>query len=139
MSNAFGSERMSPQSHPRTPPRDLALGWAALGAGALAVFAWAACCVLPLVLSIAGLSLAGAAVIAGQRTWFTVGAVVVLGAGWWMAWRRRRACAADAACAPPSRLMIGLLSAATVLTLVAFAWGPFIEPWALAILRSVRG
>ena len=130
---------MSQSSYPQRSPHDLAFGWTALGAAALAVFAWAACCVLPLALSIVGLSLAGAAVIAGQRTWFTLAAVIVLGAGWWMAWRRRRACAADAACAPPSPLMIVLLSAATILTLVAFIWGPFVEPWALRLLRDVRG
>ena len=129
---------MSSQSHPRPSGRDIIIGWSALGAAALAVFAWSACCVLPIALSIAGLSLAGTAVIAGQRTWLTLATLVVLGAGWWMVWRRRRACAADAACAPPSRLMIGLLSAATALTLAALAWGPFIEPWALALLRSAR-
>lgn len=130
---------MSQSPDLRRPPHDLAFGWTALGAAALAVFAWAACCVLPLALSIAGLSLASTAVIAGQRTWLTLAAVIVLGAGWWMAWRRRGACAADATCAPPSRLMIVLLSAATILTLVAFAWGPFVEPWALGLLRDVRG
>src|SRR5580693_4334818 len=108
---------MTFQSQPRSGARDTILGWSALGAAALAVFAWSACCVLPVALSIAGHSLAGTAVIAGQRTWLTVATMAVLGAGWWMVWRRRGACAADAACAPPSRLMIGLLSAATVLTL----------------------
>ena len=77
---------MTAQFHPRPGSSDIILGWSALGAAALAVFAWSACCVLPLALSIAGLSLAGTAVIAGQR-----------------------------------------------------AWGPFVEPWALALLRSAPG
>jgi mercuric ion transport protein len=130
---------MTTQSHPQPGSRDIIVGWSAFGAAALAVFAWSACCVLPLALSIAGFSLAGTAAIAGQRTWLTLGTVVVLGAGWWMVWRRRQSCAVDAACAPPSRLMIGLLSGATLLTLAALAWGPFIEPWALALLRNARG
>ena len=130
---------MTLHSNPRPAGRDVALAWSALAAGALAVFAWSACCVLPIALSIAGLSLAGTAVIAGQRTWLTLVTMAVLGAGWWMAWRRRRACAADAACAPPSRLMIGVLSAATILALAALAWEPLIEPWALSLLRSARG
>ncbi len=130
---------MTLQSHPRSSGRDVVVAWSALGASALAVFAWAACCVLPMALGLAGLSLAGTAIIAGQRAWLTLATLVTLGAGWWMVWRRCRACAADATCAPPSRLMIGLLSVATVLTLAALAWAPIIEPWALALLRSARG
>src|SRR5579859_7596813 len=80
---------MTLQINPRSAGRDIALGWSALGAAALAVFAWAACCVLPLALSIAGMSLAGTAFIAGQRTWLTLAAAVVLTGAWWMAWRRR--------------------------------------------------
>jgi mercuric ion transport protein len=102
------------------------------------VLAWSACCVLPMALSIAGLSLAGTAVIARQRAWLTVAMLVVLAAGWWMAWRRRQACVGEPSCAPPSRLMISLLSAATILALAALAWAPLIEPWALALLRSAR-
>jgi mercuric ion transport protein len=130
---------MTAQSDPRSSGREIILGWSALGAAALAVFAWAACCVLPMALGVAGLSLAGTAMIAGQRTWLTLGTLVVLAAGWWMIWRRRRAGGAYTTCAPPSRLMIGLLSVATMLTLAALAWGPFIEPWALSLLRSARG
>lgn len=130
---------MTAQSHPRSSGREILLGWSALGASALAVLAWAACCVLPMALGVAGLSLAGTAIIAGQRTWLTAATLVVLGAGWWRVWRRRRACAADATCALPSRLMIALLSTSTVLALAALAWGPLIEPWALSLLRGARG
>jgi mercuric ion transport protein len=117
----------------------MVLGWSALGAAALAVFAWAACCVLPVALSIAGLSLAGTAIIAGQRGWVTLATVVVLAAGWWVVWRRGKACSVDANCPRPSRLVIGLLSMASILTLVAFAWQPVLERWLLAMLRSARG
>lgn len=129
---------MSSDNRPTSAGREAALGWSALGAAALAVFAWAACCVLPMALSIAGLSLAGTALLAGQRTWLTLATVVVLGAGWWTVWRRRRACAANTSCAPPSRLMVGLLSVATVLTGLALLWGPLIEPYLLALLRMTR-
>src|SRR5579859_704348 len=101
---------MTLQINPRSAGRDIALGWSALGAAALAVFAWAACCVLPLALSIAGMSLAGTAIIAGQRVWITLATVMVLAAGWALIWRRGQACAADAGCPRPSKLVIGLLS-----------------------------
>lgn len=117
----------------------MAFGWTALGAAALAVFAWAAGCVLPLALSIAGLSLAGTAVIAGQRSRFTLAAMVVLAGGWWLIWRRRTACAADTSCAPPSRWAIGLLTVATLLTGLTLVWQPLIEPYLLGLLRVCRG
>lgn len=118
---------------------DTALGWSALAAAGLAVVAWAACCVLPMALAVAGLSLAGGAFIAGQRTWFTLAAALVLAAGWWSLWRRRRACDAQAGCAPPSRRSITLLGCATLLLLLALLWQPLIEPRALMMLRSLRG
>jgi mercuric ion transport protein len=129
---------MTAQPRSRSSSREILLGWSALGASALAVLAWAACWMLPMALGVAGLSLAGTTIIAGQRTWLTLATVVVL-AGWWSVWRRHRVCAADATCAPPSRLMIGLLSAATILALAALAWGSLLEPWALMLLRGVSG
>lgn len=42
-------------------------------------------------------------------------------------------------CAPPSRLTVGLLSVATVLTGLALLWQPLIEPYLLALLRMTRG
>ena len=123
----------------RSDGRDRVIGWSALGGSALAVFAWAACCVLPMALSVAGVSLAWTALLAGQRTWLTLGAAVVLAAGWWSVWRRRRACARDATCAPPSRLTFTLLAVATILTTLALVWQPLIEPRALMLFRSLRG
>jgi len=111
---------------------DLATGWGAVTAAGATLLAWAACCVLPLALSIAGVSMAGTVWIAGQRTWLTVATLVVLGIGWWAALRRGRACSA------PSRLTLGLLTFATLLTLIALAWQPFIEPRLLAALRPLR-
>ncbi|MCI3132825.1 MFS transporter permease [Phenylobacterium aquaticum] len=107
-------------------------------ASALAVFAWAACCVLPLALSVAGLSLAGTAWIAGERRWLTGAAMVVLAMGWWSAIRRRRHCDLDARCAPPSPLSFTLLGAATLLAMTALAWSSLVEPRFLALLRAWR-
>lgn len=49
-------------------PAETALNWAAVAAAAGAVFAWAACCVLPMSLALAGLGLGGLGWVAGQRT-----------------------------------------------------------------------
>ena len=99
--------------------RTEAASWAAVAAGAGAVFAWAACCVLPMSLALAGLGLGGLSWVAGQRTWLTLAALGVIGMGWVLTWRRVRMCRLDSACAAPSRLGIGLLGAATVLVLLA--------------------
>ncbi len=120
-------------------PAETALSWAAIVASGGAVFAWAACCVLPMSLALAGLGLGGLGWFAGQRTWITLAALAVIGVGWVVTWRRARTCRTDSSCAAPSRLGIGLLSAATVLVLVALIWQPIIEPWALALIRSARG
>mgnify|MGYP001809764386 CR=1 FL=1 len=119
-------------------PTETALSWAAVVAAAGAVLAWAACCVLPLSLALAGLGLSGLSWIAGQRTWITVAALCVIGLGYALTWRRARMCRVDGAYAAPSRLGIGLLSAATLLALLALAWQPLVEPWALALIRSAR-
>ncbi|MFT4935433.1 MAG: mercuric ion transport protein [Pseudoalteromonas distincta] len=119
-------------------PAETALNWAAVAAAAGAVFAWAACCVLPMSLGLAGLGLGGLSWVAGQRTWMTLGALAVIGLGWILTWRRARMCRVDSACAAPSRLGIGLLGAATVLVLLALIWQPIVEPWALTLIRSAR-
>lgn len=117
---------------------ELAVGWGAVLASVAAVAAWATCCVLPLALSVGGLGLAGWAWIAGQRWPLTLIALVALAAGWWSVRRRRQACALDANCPPPSRLMIGLLTAASTFTFLALIWTPVLEPNLLAMLRSFR-
>ena len=115
-----------------------ALSWAAVAAAAGAVFAWAACCVLPMSLALVGLGLGGVSWIAGQRLWITLAALLVIGAGWGLAWRRAQRCQVDSACAAPSRLGVILLGAATVLALLALIWQPMVEPWALTLIRSAR-
>lgn len=120
-------------------PVEAALSWTALAAAAGAVLAWAACCVLPMSLALAGLGLGGLSWIAGQRTWITLAALGAIGAGWLLTWRRARICRADSDCATPGRLRVVLLGAATLLALLALAWQPFVEPLALALIRSARG
>ena len=129
--------RARPDGQGRTPA-ETALSWTAVAAGAGAVFAWAACCVLPMSLALAGLGLGGMSLIAEQRSWITFAALAVIGVGWTLTWRRARRCRVDSACAAPSRLGIGLLGAATVLVLLALIWQPIIEPWALTLIRSAR-
>lgn len=119
-------------------PSETALSWAAVAAAAGAVFAWAACCVLPMSLALAGLGLGSFAWIAGQRTWITFAALGVIGVGWFLTWRRAQLCRTDAACRAPSRAAIALLGAATVLVLLALVWQPIVEPWALSLIRSAR-
>lgn len=110
----------------------------AVGGGILSVFAWAACCVLPLALSLAGVSFAGAAVIAGQRSLLTIVAIVALALGWLIHWRRRRRCSVDETCARPSRFAFWLMILATALVMLAVAWEPLVEPWAMVRLATIR-
>lgn len=114
------------------------LSWAAVAAAAGAVFAWAACCVLPMALGLAGVGLGSLSWFAGQRTWITLVALAVIGLGWVLTWRRARMCRLDRGCAVPSPLGVGLLAAASVLVLLALIWQPIIEPRALALIRSAR-
>lgn len=117
-------------------PAETTLSWAAVAAAAGAVFAWSACCVLPMSLGLVGIGLSGLSWIAGQRTWITLAALVAVGAGWLLTWRRARTCRLDSGCPAPSRLGIGLLGAATLLAVLALVWQPIVEPWALALIRS---
>ena len=120
-------------------PAETALSWAAVAAAAGAVFAWAACCVLPMSLALAGLGLGSFGWIAGQRTWITFAALGVIGVGWVLTWRRARLCRIDIACRAPSRLGSAMLGVATALLLLALIWQPIVEPWAMSLIRSARG
>ena len=115
------------------------VGWSAIATAALAVFAWASCCVLPIALSIAGLSLAGTGFIAGQRTWITLLALLLVGGGWVLVVRKARRCRVDAQCSAPTRASVWLLAAATILIMLSLIWTPMIEPVALHALARFRG
>jgi mercuric ion transport protein len=119
--------------------RDAVLGWTAVATSAGAVLAWAACCVLPMTLALAGTGMAATATLAGQRTWLTVVAALILAGAWLLAWRRVRACRMDPTCGLPSRLNLALLSGASVLLLAAVAWPSLIEPRVLRLILAARG
>jgi mercuric ion transport protein len=119
--------------------RETLLAWSALASAGAAVLAWAACCVVPIGLSLAGVSIAGTALLAGQRGWLTLAAAAVLVPGWWLVLCRQRACATGSTCAPPRRGVVALLTAASLLVVLALAWQSLIEPKALMMLRSWRG
>lgn len=107
---------------------DLWLGWTAVATSAGAVLASAACCVLPMALALAGIGMTATSLLAGQRSWLTATSAVILAIAWVVAWRRTRACGIDGACAPPSRLNLALLFAASLLLLAVIAWPSLIEP-----------
>jgi mercuric ion transport protein len=117
---------------------EVAVSASAVVGGFASLLAWAACCVLPLVLSIAGVSFAGVAVFAGARHWLTPIAAVVLALGWLLHWRRSRMCRRDTACGRPSPLAFWLLVIATLLIVLSLAWEPFVEPWLLPQLAAVK-
>ncbi|WP_312217688.1 MFS transporter permease [Brevundimonas sp.] len=117
---------------------EVAVSASAAVGGVASVLAWAACCVLPLALSVAGASFAGAAVLAGARHWLTLVAAVVLAAGWLLHWRRARLCRRDAACGRPSPLAFWLLVGATLLIVLSLTWEPYVEPWMLPRLAAAQ-
>src|SRR5258708_32623625 len=81
---------------------DAVVGWAALATSTGAVLAWAACCVLPMALALAGTGTAATATIAGQRSWVTGAAALTLAAGWILPWRGAPARGPAPGCPPPS-------------------------------------
>ena len=128
----------TPRAESGGDQRDALVGWAAVAASAGAVLAWAACCVLPMSLALAGSGMVATATIAGQRSWLTAAAALILGAGWVLTWRRARACRVDRSCRAPSRLNVALLSGASVLLVAAVAWPGLIEPALLHLILAAR-
>jgi mercuric ion transport protein len=87
-------------------------------------------------LALAGTGMAATATIAGQRSWLTAAAALILGAGWVLTWRRAQACRVDGSCPPPSRLNLALLAGASVLLVAAAAWPGLIEPVLLHLILA---
>lgn len=108
-------------------------GVAALGAVASfsAVFAAAACCVLPAALAAlgigAGLSSSFSALVPFHWP-LTIAAVGAILLGWVFYARRRNLCLSDATCiaAPPTRATLAMLCIATAFVALSAIW-PFIE------------
>ncbi|MGH2570890.1 MAG: mercuric transporter MerT family protein [bacterium] len=83
----------------RTP----ASGWLAGGSVLAAIFA-SACCWLPLLAVLAGAAATGvAAVLWTARPWLLAGSAALLGAGFWMSYRRLPECEPGSECAAPVR------------------------------------
>ena len=108
-------------------------GVAALGAVASfgAVFAAAACCVLPAALAAlgvgAGLSSSFSALVPFHWP-LTIAAVAAVAVGWVFYVRRRKLCLSDATCtrAPPTKATFMMLSVATAFVALSAVW-PYIE------------
>jgi mercuric ion transport protein len=117
---------------------------AALGVGAIAA---GGCCTLPLAVATLGLGgswLGGLSVLLPYQPYILAGAGVALASAWFLALRRRAACAsgepdaASCARAQPRRTPFVMLALATKLFVVGAAW-PWIEPALNAWLLSLGG
>ncbi|KMO43011.1 mercury transporter MerT [Methylobacterium variabile] len=96
----------------------------AAAGGILAALGASSCCILPLVLFSLGVSgawIGNLTALARYQPLFIAAAVAFLGFGFWRAYRRPAACAADGPCARPgsSRIVKVGLWAAAVLILAA--------------------
>jgi len=102
-----------------------------------ALFSTAACCVLPLALAGIGIGAGGLATFVPYRWPLTIAAAVVVGTGWVLHLRKRRACAANADCAvsAPSTTTFALLSTATLLVAICAFWSFIEQP----LMRALGG
>lgn len=94
--------------------------------GFAGLFAAAACCVLPLALAGMGVGVGGLALLGPLRAPLALIALLAVTAGWFLYFKRRRACAADATCEAPGRTTPILLFAASAFVILAGLW-PYIE------------
>jgi mercuric ion transport protein len=109
-----------------------------IGIGALIA---SSCCVLPIAL--AGLGATGAvfgglAFLAGIRPPLLAGSAVLLALGWALYFRRRRRPSCDGdTCARPgaSSRTTWLLGFGSLVVGLALAWGPYVEPVLLKLVR----
>ena len=115
-------------------------GWVATG-GILGAFAASACCIVPLVLFSLGVSgawMGNLTALVPYKPFFIAVTFGFLGYGYWLVYRKPRACADDAACARPlpNRVVKSALWASTVLALIALFWNqiaPVVAPIMLGL------
>ncbi|RZA27970.1 MAG: mercury transporter MerT [Proteobacteria bacterium] len=108
------------------------------GFGALAL---ASCCALPLALAIIGLSgswLAGLGGLLAYQPYLLAVAAVAVGAGWFVALRRRVSCEPGRGCARPTAgwATFSALGLSTLFVALAASWGRF-EPALMSFLLDV--
>lgn len=106
-------------------------GVAAVGTagGFTALVSAAACCVLPLALALAGIGSGGLAFLVPYHWPLTIGAGLLVAAGWAFYARKRRACSTsnDCGAAPPGRLAFVLLCLASACVILSALWPGYIE------------
>ena len=101
-------------------------GWAAAG-GILGALAASSCCILPLALFTLGISgawISNLTALAPYQPIFFAATAGFLGVGYYLVYRQPKVVCADGTCIRllPSRLVKGMLGAATVLVLAAVAF-----------------
>ena len=114
--------------------------WIAAG-GVLGALAASSCCIIPLILFSLGISGAWVGNLTAMEPYkpvFTVITLGFLGYGYWLVYRKPKACADGAACARPlpNRLVKSALWVSTILILIALFWNwiaPIIAPILLGL------
>ncbi len=104
--------------------------------GILGALAASSCCILPLVLFSLGISgawIGNLTALAPYKPIFIAITLGFIGYGYWLVYRKPKACADGAACARPlpGRLVKTSLWIATAIILLALAW-----PWLLPLLMG---
>lgn len=110
----------------------LAAAGAAGGFGALT--AAASCCVLPLALAGTGVSASTLAPVVPWRLPLSLIALIAILAGWFLLYRRTRACTVDPTCARPARSTVVMLAIASLFVLLSLSW-PLFEASLVAALQ----
>ena len=85
------------------------------------------CCVLPLALAGVGVGAGGLASLGPLYHPLSAIALLAVVAGWYLYLKRRRLCATDADCTPPTTSTFVLLMAASAFVALSAVW-PVIEP-----------
>ena len=125
---------------PSAPPNDRKTRWIAAG-GILGALAASSCCIVPLVLFSLGISgawIGNLTALSPYKPIFITITLGFLGYGFWMVYRKPKACADGAACARPlpNRLVKTALWASTLLIFTAIFWAqiaPIIAPIMLGL------
>lgn len=115
-------------------------GWVA-GGGILGALLASSCCIIPLVLFSIGVSgawIGNLTALAPYTPLFLVVSAGFVGRGFWMVYRRPRACAAGDACARPlpKRVVKTALWLSLAMIVLAAFWGriaPVAAPWLLGL------